>query len=1127
MKKRLQLIISLALAALAMFSCAGGEGGEVKNTAVFEEGRAPALIFASDVELENQQKLYQAIKTATGEIPYYDGDAAEVSEFEIVVGNTSRAISSKAYRKLRSVKKTGDYQVAYVIYASGGSVALAYEEDYQGVGAKFVLEHFIANYVSGKTSLKLDPGVVYSDVVSVLDYYGELDEARNEAKWQKLIELINEDAGGDAGGLGEELVKAAKQLFAMYDPDVVTWFANLYEPFNCICGECVNDGKTLACHGGGYYYSNSARDNAGYAPDTESTSQALNFLESSGITVGKSYADVIPESMKNQIIKFIRSCQDPKTGFFYNPQWAIDDTDAHVSRRARDLGWCTGILKNLGSKPIYDTPNGVEGERRVQSSAYVTDALGQSTATLVGRVVLSAGYDPNFENLDTLKQYLATKEKLAAEGKQGFYSIGNEITAQMPQIIARDKALNTWKTADSMAICVTDWFSKHQSPITGTWENEYNYAGVNALLKISGIYTSAEVAMPYAEEAARSAILAITSDEEMGAVVDLYNTWFSVKNVVQNLRTYGGTEGNRKADEIVNGLRAMAPDAIRKSGEKISAFAKPDGSFSYTKLYSSSTSQGMPVAMPNSYEGDVNATVISISGLYGNIFEALEINASRRGNLFGSREAIIYFDIISKLGPVQKIGESDVVVSEIDFEDEVVGDASSEVTESISSLGGYQTVVNVGGEHGKAVNFVSVSGAGDSLIVPNNYAKTGSCIVFDCDYLVKSEGTSNGYIMQISVGYSYMFSFDKTSSKVVVYESTTSSSTTAYYNDVISLPLDEWFNVRIEYYGGNSSTTRVKFYINDELIVVSDNFKGKSKTNDAVNPNNGNCTSVNMYAMSSVNVSILLDNIALYTSSDKYVPALDTDTKVVYDVERGGLINPGPTEPDLPPEQIKTHYDFEEDTVGETPKGVTSKLDGDGTVTVCGDDENKYVNFTSKQQLGNYFYVPNRGAATGACYVFESRMRVNSADTSTYYFAQINLGGAYMFALDVVGGRLRIFEATTASDNTAVTETVAYVDLDEWFDVRVEYYKGDANTVRIKFYVNGDLMLVSDHFYGLTQSGGGTPYTSSYARTQVYAMSSAKLSIDFDDCAAYVTDDAYTPATEEDTKIVYNVDAEK
>ena len=103
----------------------------------------------------------------------------------------------------------------------------------------------------------------------------------------------------------------------------------------------------------------------------------------------------------------------------------------------------------------------------------------------------------------------------------------------------------------------------------------------------------------------------------------------------------------------------------------------------------------------------------------------------------------------------------------------------------------------------------------------------------------------------------------------------------------------------------------------------------------------------------------------------------------------------------------------------------------------------------------------------------------------------------------------------------------AYVDLDEWFDVRVEYYKGDANTVRIKFYVNGDLMLVSDHFYGLTQSGGGTPYTSSYARTQVYAMSSAKLSIDFDDCAAYVTDDAYTPATEEDTKIVYNVDANK
>ncbi len=1136
MKKLTVLILTLIIASLAMFSCGDGSSPSADGAGkVFSPDNAPLLVFADGVSNDEQTALYQAIKTATGIIPEYGDDTMEQLEREIVVGNTSRSISRKAYRKLRTVQKTNDYEVAYVIYASGNSVAIAFDDDVDELGAKFAVEHFVNNYVSGKTELKLTPGVVYKGTRSVLDYYGAIDEAKNEVRWQALIDEVNKDAGGDANGLGEELVKAFKALYSIYDTDVVLWFANLYEPFNCICGECVNDGKTLACYGGGYYYSNSGRDNEGYAPDTESTSQALNFITSSGIAQGQNYSKVIPDFMREQVIKFIRSCQDPATGFFYNPQWSIADTNAHISRRARDLNWCTGILSGLKSIPIYDTPNGVEGEQRIQSAG-ITLPLGQSAASMASKVVYSAAYDPNFESLDTLKAYLKKLEDVEAAGKRSFYAIGNEITAQMPQIIARDKDLDTWGTKDSMAICVTDWFSKHQSPVTGTWEETHCYLGVNSLLKISGIYTEAKVPMPYAAEAANSAILAITSDEEMGAVVDLYNTWFSVSNVLKNLRQFGGPEGIAKADEIVRNLRAAAPDAIRKSAEKISDFAKPDGSYSYTKLYSSSTSQGMPVAVPNSVEGDVNATVISITGIFGNIYSALELDA--RGQLFGSREARIYFDTIRSLGPVQKITAGEVAATVIDFEDDVVGDGSAYATTKLTSTGAKAVVENVGGSHGNAINFISVKGGGDNLFFANDTAKTGKCLVFESDYLVKSAGTDLDYFMQISMGTSYMYSFNKTANGVKVYESTTASSTTAYYNDVATLPLDEWFNIRIEYYTGDAKTVRVKFYINGELIVVSDNYKGKNSTNPDVNPVNGNYTQVSLYAMSSLNSSILMDNVVIYADATTYTAATEADTKVIYDVDRGGKIpdgSGGNDSPDIggdtpvtPPAPPKTSFDFEDDTVGAAPAGIETKFDGEGTVLVAGDDTNKYATFTSNMKAGNYVYIPNNGDKTGACYVFESKMRVNSAATTSDYFAQINLGGAYMFAMGIVGNEVRIFEATTANWQTCIDQTVTKVALDEWFDVRVEYYKGDASTVRIKFYVNGDLYVVSDNYYTKTADGlGGSVFNGSYVRTQIYAMSSAKVSIDIDDVSAIATSDTYTPATAEDTKVVYNVDAAK
>jgi hypothetical protein len=110
----------------------------------------------------------------------------------------------------------------------------------------------------------------------------------------------------------------------------------------------------------------------------------------------------------------------------------------------------------------------------------------------------------------------------------------------------------------------------------------------------------------------------------MGCVCDLYNTWYSVRAILDNARRFAGDDAERITDEILRTIWAVAPEGIRNSTKKISEFKKPDGGFSYGRYSSAPTSQGAPVAIPNSAEGDVNATNVSLS-IVGCVFMALDL----------------------------------------------------------------------------------------------------------------------------------------------------------------------------------------------------------------------------------------------------------------------------------------------------------------------------------------------------------------------------------------------------------------------------------------------------------------------------------------------------------------------
>lgn len=406
-----------------------------------------------------------------------------------------------------------------------------------------------------------------------------------EQLWKRLADEVG-------GEIGEQLVESMKYLYDLYTPDVIDWFAGLFD-----------------AEVGGYYYSNSARDNEEVVhkdkvyklrPDSESTNQALGFWFSTGMC--KDISE-LPAWMVEKMSDYIYSLQDPD-GFFYNYQW---DKNVPLLRRGRDFSWCRSMLSRFGRTPKYPMITDLGTDK-------------ESSETLI-------------------PEHLSTPEKFAEylDSKnipERSYHGGSEVCSQCPQIIALGR----------MDQCI-EYFNKLQNPETGHWHPRSTYYGVNGLLKISGIYNAAGVPIPHALEAANSAIDAITSDEPMSAVVDLYNTWFSIGNVLDNLRAHGGEEGIATADSIVKRLRAIAPAAIRKSREKIARFGKPGGCFSYRPDFSSFFSAGMPVCIDNSREGDVNATVISIMGIISHIYRALELTHVAVP-LFGKEERDRYIALI-------------------------------------------------------------------------------------------------------------------------------------------------------------------------------------------------------------------------------------------------------------------------------------------------------------------------------------------------------------------------------------------------------------------------------------------------------------------------------------------------
>ena len=168
--KALVVLLLLALSVSLLCSCDGGNSGNSAEDSeyVFNSNVDPVFIYSEKLNQASINTVYQAIKDSIGKVPEYGTQDSEAKEHEIVVGETGRAVSRKAYRRLRVLKRDTDDSIGWLIYASGNSVAIAYDEDYDYLTAERAIEYFVENYLAGKTELKLPTGVIASDVFSTI-----------------------------------------------------------------------------------------------------------------------------------------------------------------------------------------------------------------------------------------------------------------------------------------------------------------------------------------------------------------------------------------------------------------------------------------------------------------------------------------------------------------------------------------------------------------------------------------------------------------------------------------------------------------------------------------------------------------------------------------------------------------------------------------------------------------------------------------------------------------------------------------------------------------------------------------------------------------------------------------------
>lgn len=899
--KAVLLMLVMLLIALSLVGCrikinSGNKADEDvpgdTEGLIFNSQSNLRLILADSTLPENlSSDLMWALMDNLGtrlKVAHNDSDAP--FDHEIVIGESGREISQIALGRLDVLmsEKGNDGFGGYVLYSDGSSLALVYTDE---IGTQHI-DGIMSQLIewSSKTSLVKKKGIVAAEVFNMYEIYEKEDEARRDEEFAVLAQKTS-----------PEIAESLRELYeTLYTDNIISWLANLYEPRACVCDNYVNgvqvclhpvdaNGNDL-CKNGGFYYSNSARNTYGFLPDVESTYQALTFLEMTGMlgAFGGNYGSFVDGQLRADIIAFTKGLQN-EDGYFYHPQWTIEESRNNWARVSRDLMWSEAILGKFKVSPYYTTPTGGmsgSGGRPAPVSA-LTRNLGSSAVSAASVVAAASALPEHLRSVDAFKAYLS-KFKMDVFG-QGYYA-ANELAAQVNQLVTADKQLD-----GALKPILFDFFEEKHNPNNGLWRAETDYDGLNTLFKAIMVYSAFRMPFNYAEQAAESAIAVLSSDEVPGHVCGMYNTWYGISGLIGNIKAHHPSE-NRV--EIGNAIRAkviqIAPAAIENTLRFTKIFKKSDGSFSYFSDHCSETSQGMVVSLRRN-EGDLNASLICTGGMMDHMGAALGVKLP---SIFGTRQLAEFCDIIEENGYSVKDSLPPDVIA--DFENESINAESSSVKSAVSSGGSCLVAEDPLNSDNKVLHFQSLakSGTWDAVTIPNNTVNVNSnCIVFEGKFMFAKEGTDEGYLVQFYIGSMgdpspYFINFTIKGNYVEVWESSSDDYTKSFDRLLGKFALDEWFKLRIEYYFGHEDaitgvtpheTVRIKVYTNDDLVAVSANYMDAAMTKFL----EGTGTPVNetkqalFFTMSYLKCNVYFDDLYLGYKKIEYKSEKDTKGLII------------------------------------------------------------------------------------------------------------------------------------------------------------------------------------------------------------------------------------------------------
>lgn len=350
----------------------------------------------------------------------------------------------------------------------------------------------------------------------------------------------------------DRTVSYVKELYTLYDGSCLGWLGGLFDSDI-----------------GGFYFSNSARDSDEFFPDIESTGQAIGLLECSGAIT--SYND-IPEWMRSRIACFICACEDPETGFFYNPQWSKELTDARPARRARDSRWAHDLAEMCHFEIKHP-------------SFFRTGGGG-----------------------DKIPPHLRSREAFLAElsgmdWKNNTYGNMHVFASQFDQI-----------AAVGLSDVAIDFLDSLQDPTTGLW-GEGNLDDVKKMKTLGGVFELYRTMNALPKEPSKIAdfVFSCFDNDYSNDISFIVSRWSVLKHMVKLFANYGGAEEIRVARSLIQRIVDNSEHMISKTYDTLALFKRGDGSFSYSKDGMGSMSQKMTVAKGDVIEGNINATILAAS----------------------------------------------------------------------------------------------------------------------------------------------------------------------------------------------------------------------------------------------------------------------------------------------------------------------------------------------------------------------------------------------------------------------------------------------------------------------------------------------------------------------------------